>query len=161
MVNWGKVAGNTTSTTANYLKKNANSVDVTSLKKMETPEMTARYGDTVSNSSFYAKYKGKLTAKGLGLGAVAAWYGSLLAQGHSPSEAWDEMTETLGDATGAAASAVLEGMWNAFVQMVHSSVGYKVFDSVDTTDRVLKAILVFLCIYRVLSLFGINLFKLL
>ena len=70
------------------------------------------------------------------------------------------MRESLGGVIGSAGSAVVQSLWNTFVQIVHNAVGHKVFDSIDTTERVLKYTLTFLAIYRFLGLFGINLFKL-
>ena len=65
-------------------------IEIDNIKKLESPEMTARYGDTVSQSSFYKKNKTKLAAYGLTLGAIAGWYGTLLAKGYSPAEAWEK-----------------------------------------------------------------------
>lgn len=134
------------------------------IKKLETDTYTNQFKDVVTNSSFYAKNKGKLATMGLTVAGVAGWFGVLLAMGHSIADAWAIITETVGNwvdaaagAAGGAAGAVLGKMWDAFVLAVHNAVGHKVFDDVEGTDKALKFFLLFLVVSKILGLFGINL----
>ena len=165
MVRVSRIAGNVTDSMRGAVSRiprntGAITIDANTFRKMESPVMTKLHGDTITNSSFYKANKRKLAAAGITTGAVAAWYGSLIEQGYSPTEAWEKMSEDIGGIAGSAGSAVVQNLWNTFVQIVHNAAGHKVFDSIDTTERVLKYTLIFLVVYRFLSLFGINLFKL-
>ena len=134
------------------------------IKKLETDTFTKQFKDVVTSSSFYKKNKGKLATMGLTVAGVAGWFGVLLAMGHSISDAWGIIEDTVGGwvdaaagAAGGAAGAVLGKMWDAFVLAVHNAVGYKVFDDVEGTDKALKSFLLFLLVYKILGFFGINL----
>ena len=141
---------------------------VEGIKKLETDTFSARFGDTVKKSSFYQKNQGKLLTMGITATAAAGWFGVLLAQGYSPAEAWDKMTETVEDfieaAAGAAGSgasaaveAALKAAWATFVIFVHNAVGHKMFDDSDGTEKALKSVFMFLFLYKLLGFFGINL----
>lgn len=138
--------------------KRADFVD--GIKKLESDTYTARFGETIKKSSFYQKNQGKLLAMGITVAGAAAWFGVLLAQGHSPAEAWAIMTETVSNWTKGVGGAVLQGLWTTFVFFVHNSVGYKYFDEVEGTESALKSLFVFLVMYKILGLFGINLITL-
>ncbi|CAM9700857.1 unnamed protein product [Ectocarpus sp. 6 AP-2014] len=131
------------------------------IKKLETDSFTKQFGDTVKKSSFYKKNQKKLLAAGLTLGATAAWYGTLLAQGFSPAEAWDKMTSDLADIVTTAATSVLVNLWQTFVVLVHNFAGKHLFEDTTTTDMALRFLIGFIVIVRFFSLFGINLFSLL
>lgn len=141
---------------------------VEGIKKLETDIFTARFGETIKKSSFYQKNQGKLLTMGITATAAAGWFGVLLAQGYSPAEAWDKMTETVEDwfeaaagAAGSGASATIKAMlkaaWAAFVVFVHNAVGHQMFDDSAGTERALKSVFVFLFLYKLLGFFGINL----
>lgn len=80
-----------------YKKLGTSSVDIASLakktdlidgiKKLETDSFTKKFGDTVKNSNFYKKDQNKLLGLGITVAGAAGWYGTLLAQGHPPTEA--------------------------------------------------------------------------
>lgn len=140
---------------------------VDGIKKTETPEHTAKFGDTVTNSSFYKKNKGKLLAMGLTGSAVAGWFGVLLAQGHSPADAWDIMEETTSNWMEGASKTGGNLMkqfflmaWNAVVVFVHESVGHLVFEEKDQTGKALVFLLISGAVNKISSVFGINLFRL-
>lgn len=130
------------------------------LKKLETDDFTRRFGDTVTNSSFYKKNQGKLLGLGLTVATLSAWYGTLLAQGYSPAEAWDKMTEDIADATSGAGEAVLRGVWQAFVVLVHNFAGKHVFADTEGTEMGLKVLLATIVVVRLFGLMGINVFSL-
>ena len=130
------------------------------LKKLETDDFTRRFGDTVTNSSFYKKNQGKLLGLGLTVATLSAWYGTLLAQGYSPAEAWDKMTEDIADATSGAGEAVLRGVWQAFVVLVHNFAGKHVFADTEGTEMGLKVLLATIVVVRLFGLMGINIFSL-
>ena len=130
------------------------------LKKLETGDFTRRFGDTVTNSSFYKKNQGKLLGLGLTVATLSAWYGTLLAQGYSPAEAWDKMTEGIADATSGAGEAVLRGVWQAFVVLVHNFAGKHVFADTEGTEMGLKVLLATIVVVRLFGLMGINIFGL-
>lgn len=137
---------------------------VDSVKKMENDSFTSQFSDVITDSSFYKKNKGKLATMGITVAGAAGWFGVLLAMGYTPAEAWAEMTETVGEwvdaaagAAGGAAAKVAGAMWDAFVLAVHNAVGYKYFDDVDGTDKALKSFFLFLVMYKILGIFGINL----
>lgn len=130
------------------------------LKKLETDDFTRRFGDTVTNSSFYKKNQGKLLGLGLTVATLSAWYGTLLAQGYSPAEAWDKMTEGIADATSGAGEAVLRGVWQAFVVLVHNFAGKHVFADTEGTEMGLKVLLATIVVVRLFGLMGINIFGL-
>jgi len=131
------------------------------IKKLETSSFTKRYGDKIANSTFYKKNQGKILAAGLTVTSLAGWYGTLLAQGYTPEEAWDEMTETFTDATEKAGETALKGIWLAAVLLIHNSVGKHVFDDSAGTEAALKILLPSLVVLRLLNLLGINVFSLL
>lgn len=132
------------------------------LKKLETADFTKPFGDTVKNSNFYKKNQGKLLGLGLTVATLSAWYGTLLAQGYSPAEAWDKMTSDIGDAAGAAGEQaiekVLKGAWQAFVVLVHNLAGKHLFDDTEGTEMGLKVLLATVVIVRLFGLMGINIF---
>lgn len=141
---------------------------VASIKKMESDSYTAQFSDVITSSTFYKNNKGKLAAMGITVAGAAGWFGVLLAMGYTPQEAWAIMKETAGnfanailnaagDAGGAGGKWALGALWGAFVQAVHSAVGYKYFDDVDGTGKALKTFFVFLIMYKILGFFGINL----
>ena len=130
------------------------------LKKLETGDFTRRFGDTVINSSFYKKNQGKLLGLGLTVATLSAWYGTLLAQGYSPAEAWDKKPEDVADATSGAGEAVLRGVWQAFVVLVHNFAGKHVFDDTESTEMGLKVLLATIVVVRLFGLMGINIFGL-
>ena len=146
-------------TDASALKKTS-SKKLDDIKKLETDSFTKKFGDTVKKSSFYKKNQKKLLAAGLTVGATAAWYGTLLAQGFSPAEAWDKMTNDLGDLLLNAATGVLANLWQTFVVLVHNFAGKHLFEDTTTTDMALRFLIAFMVINRVLNIFGINLFSL-
>lgn len=132
------------------------------LKKLETADFTKRFGDTVKNSNFYKKNQGKLLGLGLTVATLSAWYGTLLAQGYSPAEAWDKMTSDIGDAASAAGEQaiekVLKGAWQAFVVLVHNLAGKHLFDDTEGTEMGLKVLLATVVVVRLFGLMGINIF---
>lgn len=140
---------------------------VEDIRKLETPEYTSMYSDIVKNSSLYKNHKGKFAAMGLTSSAVAGWYGVLLGMGYSPSEAWAKIWETatswvdatsefVGDTGSQAITAILKAAWGAFVTFVHSSVGHKLFDDREGTEKALKGLFIFLFAYKIFGFFGIN-----
>lgn len=163
--------------TSTYNPANPSKVDMTTsstrikvvedIKKMESDQFTSLYSSTITNSSFYKNNKGKLQMMGLTVAGVAGWFGTLLAMGYSPAEARDIIKETVnnwveaaagaaGDAGGAAAKKVLELAWAAFVTFVHSSVGHYLFEEKSQTEQALKALFIFLLLYKIFGFFGIN-----
>lgn len=130
------------------------------LKKLETSDFTKRFGDTVKKSKFYKQNQGKLLALGLTVATISAWYGTLLAQGYSPAEAWDKMTGDIADATQGAGEALLRGVWQAFVVLVHNFAGKHLFDDTEGTEQALKVLLASIVVVRLLGLMGINIFGL-
>lgn len=132
------------------------------LKKLETSSLTKRFGDTVKKSNFYKKNQGKLLALGLTVATLSAWYGTLLAQGLSPAEAWDQMTEDIGNAGAAvgeqAVEKLLKGAWQAFVVLVHNLAGKHMFEDTAGTEMGLKIFLSVIVVVRLFSLMGINIF---
>lgn len=141
------------------------------LKKLESDSLTKKFGDTVKKSNFYKKNQKKLLALGITVAGAAGWYGTLLAQGHSPSEAFAIMEETFknaaegvaevgGDVAGKALKAAFEAAWLTAVVFIHNLVGKYVFGDTGGTALALKSLITLLVIVKFFSLFGINIFGL-
>lgn len=141
-----------------------------SLKKAETDSFTKKFGDTITNSSFFKKNQKKILALGLTTAGMAAWYGTLLAQGYSPAEAWEKMTDDLESAAGAvagaagsagsaAAEAAIKALWGTFVVFVHNLIGYKIFSEMNHTDMALRVLIALIIFQKVSSLVGFNIFS--
>ncbi|ACH46885.1 unknown [Feldmannia species virus] len=133
-------------------------------KKFENDTYTAKYGDTVTSSSFYKKNKSSLIAMGFTTAAIAGWYGTLLSQGYSPAEAFAKMQEQLFEgatgAVGAGAGAIVKAMWVAIVSFLHGLFGKNYFEDKEGTEQALKITIVVLLVFRIANIFGINLLTL-
>lgn len=134
--------------------------ELDNLKKLETPELTKQFGDTIKKSSFYQKNQGKLLALGLTVATLSAWYGSLRAMGLSHDEALAKMAEDTGSAAATLGGSIFEGIWTAFVVFVHNTVGFKMFDEQEGTARALKVLIAVIVVIRLSNLVGINIFSL-
>lgn len=155
-----------TDTTSALRKTDASSVtrksgEFDGIKKLESSSYTKKFGDTVKKSNFYKNNQKKILAAGLTVASLAGWYGTLLAQGYSPAEAWDEMQDTFTDVAAKTGETALKGIWLAFVILVHNFAGKHVFDDSTGTEAALKIILPTLVVLRLLSLLGINVFSVL
>ena len=142
--------------------------DVSSLsdaaKKMETDSFTKKYGQTITDSSFFKKNQGKLAALGFTTASLAGWYGTLRAQGLSHDEALDQMKGDVEGGVGWATDNIVEELirtaWWALVVLVHNFAGKRVFDEQEKTSTAMKYFLGFLVAVRVLGIMGINVFSL-
>eukprot|EP00752_Nemacystus_decipiens_P004391 g4014.t1 len=135
-------------TDVSSVTKKADAVD--GLKKLETDSFTKEFGDTVKKSSFYKQNQKKLLGLGLTVATLSGWYGTLLAQGYSPAEAWDEMTEGLGDLGEKAGNKVLQAAWGSLVVLVHNLVGKHLFEDAETTGVALKYFIGFVITVRLM-----------
>ena len=140
---------------------------VSGIKKLQSDIHTAQYGPAVTSSSFYKTHQGKILLVGFTVASIAAWFGVLLLQGFSPSEAWDEIWGTFTnlvtwiiDKGKEGGEKIVDGIfaaaWAAFVKIVHNVVGKHLFDDEEGTSNALKSLFAFMVVYKVFKLFGIN-----